>query len=63
MSMINGFDYRTQSPCAMTRKAWREEFATNEAHGGHQKMIAGDRTAFDANGRMQFECYEKGGAQ
>lgn len=61
--VLNGFDYRKQSAHAATRAQWRELFAANESAGGYHKFIGGDRTAFDAKGRMLFEVYETRGAQ
>lgn len=60
---LNGFDYRKQSPHVATRADWRALFDANASAGGYHKFVAGDRTAFDKRGRMQFEVYEARGAQ
>lgn len=57
--VLSGFDYRKQSAHAATRAQWDALFDANASAGGYHKFLAGDRTAFDKRGRMQFEVYEK----
>lgn len=42
MSLINGFDYRTDKPVAKSKKDWRAEIRAAVAAGGERKVVEGE---------------------
>ncbi len=58
-TQVTGFDYRLKREVVQTMGTWRAEIKALEARKGYTKRIAGDLTAFDGSGVMQFEVYDK----
>jgi hypothetical protein len=42
MSLINGFDYRSQQPVRRTKTEWRKEIRAAVQAGGQRKVVEGD---------------------
>jgi len=55
---FQGFDYQHATAVELPKREWLKRFDNVFKAGGVKKRIAGDLTAFDANGRMLFEMYE-----
>jgi hypothetical protein len=57
--LVNGFDYRTQAPCARTRAEWLIDIQAVLDSGGHVKPFRGERLVYGRSGRILFEIYDR----
>jgi hypothetical protein len=56
---VNGYSYVNGFAECKELKEWHRELSAVAAAGGSSKRVGGDLTAFDKDGKMLFEVYDK----